>query len=273
MPTVRQHGLAKALREIRKRLELGSDDVAERMQWSRSKLSRIETAKSRIDVRDLESLLDLYGVTSPERDALMNLASEAGRRGWWTRFGDVFSSAFVGLEDEAKDIRSWQTQLIPGLLQTEDYARAVIALSDNDSERIEARVRARLARQLLLRRQHAPHMHAVLAQSALEQEIGGAEVMRKQLAELWAQTRRPNVTLQVMPYTAGAHLGLDGPFVWLGFVDVTFPDVAYVEGQFGDIFLESEEALARIRLSWEQLIKVALSPEESEGLLLDISRE
>jgi len=189
----------------------------------------------------------------------------------------------VGLEDEATSIFSWQPQRIPGLLQTEDYARAVLTASPriptsptDPNERwwrVEEHVRARMARQLLLTRPTPPTFHAVLGEGALRLQVGGPAAHRRQLERLLEATELPNVTLQVLPFTVGAHAGMDGSFVLLRFADPDDPDVVYIEGQEGDVYPESAEQLARIRLAEERLVEAALSPEESIGFLHRLVKE
>jgi len=283
VPTVRHRRLARELRIARERAGLSREQAARSLGCDPSKLSRVEGAKVRPKLGDVENMLDLYGVPSPDRDALLQLARDARKRGWWTTFGGVLDGAYVGLEDEATSIFSWQPQRIPGLLQTEDYARAVLTASPriptsptDPNERwwrVEEHVRARMARQLLLTRPTPPTFHAVLGEGALRLQVGGPAAHRRQLERLLEATELPNVTLQVLPFTVGAHAGMDGSFVLLRFADPDDPDVVYIEGQEGDVYPESAEQLARIRLAEERLVEAALSPEESIGFLHRLVKE
>jgi transcriptional regulator with XRE-family HTH domain len=275
MATVRHRRLARELREYRENAGLKMEAVADQLGWDRSKISRLETFRVKPKVADVEELLGLYGVTSPEHDALIKLARDIRHRGWWTAFGDVFDGTYVGLEDEAYTIRSWRSQLVPGLLQTEDYARAVITAARPDSaEEIHKRVRARMARRPLLSRPGDPPLfRAVLDEAVLRRQIGGPEVMRAQLSELWAASRRPNITIQVLPFSAGAHAGVDGSWVILGFEDDRDPDVVYIESPAGDVYPESTEQITRLTLAWQHLTEAAMSTEDSALFIADLTRE
>ncbi|PRX07463.1 UNVERIFIED_ORG: hypothetical protein CLV66_10140 [Actinomadura viridilutea] len=215
-------------------------------------------------------MLTLYGITSPERDALLTLTREAERRGWWTNYADVFTGSYVALEDEASLIREWEPQIVPGLLQTQDYAREVIRAGRPhvDEHELRRRVMARMARQTLLRREpEPPHLHAVLDEAILRRPIGGWDLMKDQLRHLSKEARRPNVTLQVLPFAVGAHAGLEGLFIVLSFPEESDPDVVYTEGIYGDVYLESPEEIKRCTLAFEELCEMALSPEESVALI------
>jgi hypothetical protein len=275
MATVRQRRLGRTLRQTRETLGLKPDYVASELKWDRSKVSRIETARSSARQADVALLLDLYGITSPERDALLALAADASRRGWWTAYSDVFTGSFVELEAGASSIREWHTTVIPGLLQIEDYARAIISdgRPDDPTEDIERRVQARMVRRTLIGREGAPHLHAVLDESVLRRQIGGRAVMRRQLSYLWDAAQRPNITVQIMPYTAGAHEGVNGSFIILRYDDPADPDVPFSEGQFGDIYPESEQETARINLSWDRIARAALSPQQSAEVITALINE
>lgn len=272
MATVRQRRLARALRRTREALGLKPEDIARELRWDRSKISRIETSRVKAKPGDVAELLDLYGVTSPDRDALLNLATEANQRGWWTAFGDVFTGSYIELEHDASLIRSWQAQLIPGLLQIEEYARAVIAAArpDENADSIEMRVKARMARRTLLGEERAPTLHVVIDEAVLRRRIGGPAVMRRQLSYLWDAAHRPNVTVQVLPFAAGAHAGVEGSFIILSFDDPADPDVPYSEGPFGDVYPESTGEQARIRLNWDRISNAALPHQESAAFIAEL---
>ncbi len=244
IPTVRQRRLAQALRELRRDAGLTQDAVAARMGWHTSKLFRMENARSpRVDWLDVKELMEMYGVGSPHREALVQLARDARMRGWWTPYRDVFTGSYVALEDESSAMRLYCPELVPGLLQTEDYARAVIRAvrPGYDEESVERRVTARLARQKeLLDRPAAPDLGLVLNEAVLRRLVGGAQTMAAQLRALAEAARRPPVMLQVLPFSAGAHAALEGGFVLIKFPEETDPDVVYVEGIMGDLYLESE---------------------------------
>ncbi|GLZ07745.1 transcriptional regulator [Actinomadura sp. NBRC 104412] len=273
-PTVRGRRLARELRRLRELQRLTLQEVADRLDWSRATVSRLETGQTRPKPNDIADLLDLYGVPSPQRDALITLAREAGQRGWWTAYADVFTGSYVALEDEASLIRTWDTQLIHGLLQTEDYARAVITAGRMlpTTEDIERRIDARKARQALLNRERAPQIHLIFDECVLKRPIGGPGVMRAQLEWLLELAERPQITIQVLPFEAREHAGLDGRFTILSFPDPADPDIAYVEGTMGDVYLESAEAIASHGERFERIMKQAMSPEDSAPLIAEAAR-
>ncbi|WP_131742031.1 helix-turn-helix domain-containing protein [Actinomadura roseirufa] len=273
-PTVRGRRLARELRRLREEQGLTLQEVADRLDWSRATISRLETGQTRPKPGDIADILDLYGVPSPDRDALITLARQAGQRGWWTAYQDVFAGSYVALEDEASHIRTWDPQLIHGLLQTERYSRAVITAgrllpADEDVER---RIAARKIRQGLLDRATAPKLHVVFDEAVLHRLIGGPEVMREQLAALAAAATRPTVDIQVLPFTQRAHAGLDGRFTILSYPDPADPDIAYVEGTMGDVYLESAEAIAKHRERFDLIKEAALSTEVSAHLIAEAAR-
>src|ERR1039457_995727 len=267
-PTVRGRRLVRELKRLREASGMGPDEVAQRLDFSKSKLYRIEND-------DLEDMLDLYDVRSPDRDALVALGRDSRRRGWWTTYKDVFTGSYVGLESEAARIQV-ASHIVPGLFQTGDYARAVIAATAPwlDAEETERRVVARTARQnAVLGRDNTPEIHAVLDEAALHRSVGGADVMAGQLAALAKASTQPGVTLQVMPFAAGANAALEGDFVILAFPDPEDPPVAYAEGLFGDLYLESKEEVDRHSLAWTHLLNKALSPAESAAMISLLAKE
>ncbi|MGH3504526.1 MAG: helix-turn-helix domain-containing protein [Nocardioidaceae bacterium] len=276
-PTLRRRRLAAELRKLREAAGLTHDEVARRLEWSRSKLSRIENAQwKRPSPRDVRDLLDLYGVEDQaRRDALTQLARDARQKGWWTQFDDVFTGSYVGFEDAASQIRSYEAELVPGLLQTEHYARAAIAAlrPEADDDALERRVAARLKRQELLDRSNAPRLWVVLNEAVLHRGVGGRYVMRDQLDALHVASRRPNVTLQVVPYAVGAHAGMEGSFVLLSFPDPTDPDVGYLEGLMGSLYLEEPEEIDRYTLAFDHVRAIAATPDESRTLIAAAAKE
>lgn len=274
-PTVRGRRLARELRKLREEQGLTLQEVADRLDWSRATVSRLETSQTRPKPGDIADILDLYGVPSPDRDALITLARQAGQRGWWTAYQDVFAGSYVALEDEASHIRTWDPQLVHGLLQAEPYSRAVITAGRllPGPEDIERRIAARKIRQALLDRTDAPRLHVVFDEAVLHRPIGGPAVMREQLEALAnAVATRPSVTIQVLPFTAKEHAGLDGRFTILSYPDPADPDIAYVEGTMGDVYLESAEAIAKHRDRFQRIEEAALSPEDSAHLIAEAAR-
>lgn len=274
-PTVRGRRLVRELKRLREGSGLTPDEAAARLDFSRSKIYRLETGKSRVDADDLEDMLELYEVASPERDALIQLGKEARRRGWWTRYKDVFSGSYVVLESEASGIRRCAS-LIPGVFQTTDYARAVIAATGPwlGTEEVGRRVAARAARQqALFSAAEVPHMHVVLDESALRRQVGSPDIMRQQITALAAAARRSDVVLQVMPFGAGACAGMAGDFVILDFPEPEDPSVVYTEGLFGDLYLESKGETDRYILAWTQMCEQALDSAASSAMIADLAKD
>ncbi|MFC4908274.1 helix-turn-helix domain-containing protein [Actinomadura gamaensis] len=272
-PTVRGRRLARELRQHREHAGLTPDQVVTRLGWSRSKISRIESGRTRPSVADVTAVLDLFGVTSPVRDALVQLARDVQKRGWWTTYADLWDGSYVGLEDEASRIRSYQVQFVPGLLQTPDYARAVISAGRPDRPaEVDRRVRARMARKSVLARSDAPTLTVVLDEGLLRRPLGGRDVMREQLYALVAASQGGSVTIRVLPTETDTLLGAEGPFVLLSFEE-SDPDVAYSEGMSGCVYMESQEQVSRCRVTFERLFETALSPEKSVALIETYAKE
>jgi len=254
---------------------LSLDVASQRLDFSKSKLYRLENGRSRITTDDLEDMLDLYGVTSPQREALIRLGRDARKRGWWTAYTDVFTGSYISMETEADSIRI-NTHVVPGLLQTPGYARAVITrtrptLNAEEAERI---VEARVARQqAVLEQDHPPQLHVILDEAVLHRQVGGPNVIREQLRALGEAGKRPSATIQMLPFSVGANAGMDGKFVILTFPCGEDPPIAYVEGLMGDIYLASEEELDRYNLAWTRLIVEALSPDETSAVLAKRAKE
>ena len=278
-PTVRGRKLASELRRLRERADLTAEQAAAQLGhgWSRYKVARIEQAKTKPTIAGITAMLDLYGVDSGTRAALVDLAKNAWRRGWWTDYSDLFKGTYLALEDDAARIDEWSPQVLPGLLQTDEYAREIIRAGqpDEDTRSIQRRVQARMARKALLSRQDppAPVLTVVIDEAALRRPIGGRDVMRGQLHALLDAARRPNVEVRVLPLAIGTHRGLDGPFIVLGFPEEIAPDVAYVGTRLGDAYAESREVVRRIRVDFDRLKSVALSPEESTECIAAIAEE
>jgi transcriptional regulator with XRE-family HTH domain len=274
-PTVRGRRLMRELTRLRQAQGLSLEVAAQRLDFSKSKLYRVENGRSRVTLDDLEDMLDLYAVRSPQREALVQLGRDARKRGWWTAYSDVFTGSYVGLESEAARIQV-NAHIVPGFLQTEDFARAVIAATRPLLEpgEVDRRVAARAARQkALFGREEPPEIHVVLDEVALRRQVGGVAALSAQLALLADASERPGVTLQVLPFTAGANAGMDGEFVVLTFPDPEDPPVAYAEGLMGDVYLEPEEELDVYSLAWSHLVESALGPGESVSMIRKIAKE
>jgi transcriptional regulator with XRE-family HTH domain len=280
--TVRNRRLAAELRRLRETVELTGDEVAERLGWSASKVSRIENARQAPRFADVRRLLDLYGVEGTHRDQLLQLARDAVRRGWWEAFSDALPdqyASYISLEIEAAEIWQWETQVVPGLLQTEAYAHAVEQRSHSTEvippSRVDARVEARLARQRVLTREAPLRLAVVLDEALLLRLYGDAAVMAEQLRHLREFADLPNISLQVLPLE-GPHPIATGSFTLLQFPlvgGIKFHDVAYIEHLNGCTYLEEETETYRHRLSFERLRAEALGPGESAELISRIARE
>ncbi|MFF5265472.1 helix-turn-helix domain-containing protein [Actinomadura viridis] len=271
--TVRQRKLIASLRKHRETADLSETAAARQLGFSQSKLSRLEKGVVRPKPADVIAMLDLYGVPSPERDALLTLTRDVDRRGWWTQYDDLFSASFVAVEDEAEKITTWETVYVPGLLQIEDYARAVISHSHAaDPQGLHRRVVARMTRSMILRRPQPPHLHAIVGEAALRQQVGGPDVMRRQLIALREASHRDNITFQVVPFTADAHPGMEGPATLFRFAEDVELDVVHTEGPGGTVYLEGTEQVQRIRVGLRNVADAALSPEATRDLLESLTR-
>jgi transcriptional regulator with XRE-family HTH domain len=278
-PTVRRRRLGAELRRLREAHSLKLDEVAERLGLASSTLSRIETGKAPTKSAYLTAMLEMYEVNDPgARKVLVDMAREGHRKGWWSIYDDVLPSGFdiyVGLEAEASGLRSYETDVVHGLLQTMDYAVAVLReLRPRDSEeQLERVVDLRMQRQRLID-QHPPlDLWLILDEGAIRRNIGGPAVMRNQLEHLIQASRWTNVTLQILAFEAGAHAGLTGPFSILDFPDRTDSDVAYTESVGGMIYLEKEREVRACAEAFDRMRAAALSPAASVELIQGVSRE
>lgn len=273
-PTTRGRRLALELLRLRDRSQMDQAVAARALGWNKSKLSRIEATQTRPSETDVAALLQLYGVPAERGTSLLQLLKESWQRGWWTAYGDAFTGAFVALENEADSVFAWEAQLVPGLLQTERYAEAVMSLrQDEDPMAIHDRVTARMNRRRLLTRPEAPAYRAVLDEGVLRRQVGGPEVMGEQLAYLLEQADQLNITIQIVPFAAGVHAGVEGPITLFGFIEDADLDVAYAEGLGGDVYLESATELQRIRVATQSIGEAALSPQDSRGLIAALIKE
>lgn len=268
-PTVRRRRLASELRRLRESADLTIDEVGEKLECSASKISRIETGHVGVTPRDVRDMLELYGLAGEEREALVQLAREARKRGWWHAYNEVFTGAFVGLEADASSLRAFQALLVPGLLQTERYTLAVIRAMrpGADEGEIARRVAARMARQQLLADPNPPEYWAVIDEAVLHRMVGGPDVMAEQLERLLRVAEQPHVTIQVVPFGAGAHPGMEGPFLILGFPEQADPDVVYVDSTSSGVYLEMPPDVRRYSLMFDHLRATALKPDDTVELI------
>lgn len=274
-PTVRRRRLASELRSLRETAGMTIEQVAERMEVSASKISRIETARVGIPPRDVRDLLDIYGITGEQRQTLLTIAREARQKYWLDAYSDLPFSSAADMEGAATSIRVYSALVVPGLLQTVDYARAVIRAIrvDLEQQEIERRVELRKSRQSFFARGDSPALWAVLDEAALRRVVGGVEVMTAQLQHLVEATAIPRVTLQVLPFVAGAHAGMDGEFNLYGFVEAADQDVVYIENTMSDVYLESADAIRRYNLLFDHLRAKALDPAHSAEFFAKVAKE
>ncbi|WP_406312141.1 helix-turn-helix domain-containing protein [Streptosporangium sp. NBC_01639] len=270
-PTLRARRLAVELTSRREAAGLTREEASRRLQWSPSTIFRIETGRSRPQPRSVRELLALYGVTGTERDGLIQLAREARQPGWWHSFRDVLPNpyeVYIGLEAAAASIHNFESVAIPGLLQTPDYARAVIkgGAQELGHDEIERLVEVRLTRQQILTKQDRPRLWVVIDEAVIRRVVGSPVVMRAQLHHLVSAAEESKTTLQVIPFSAGAHAGTSGSLVILGFPEPTDPHVVYVETLTGDLYLEKHSDVAAYSIAFERLCATALSPDDSMGL-------
>ncbi|MGY6654499.1 helix-turn-helix domain-containing protein [Amycolatopsis sp. TRM77291] len=270
-PTVRRRRLASELRRLREAADLTIDEVSEKLECSASKVSRIETGHVGVTPRDARDMLELYGIAGDEQEALVQLAREARKRGWWHAYNEVFTGTFVGLEADASSLRAFQALLVPGLLQTERYARAVIRAMRPDAEdaEIRRRVAARMARQELLTDPSPPEYWAVIDEAVLHRVVDGPEVMAEQLYRMVTMAGRANVTVQIVPFGAGAHPGMEGPFLIMGFPELADTDVVYVDSTSSGLYLEEPPDVRRYALMFDHLRAAALKPDDSVEVIAE----
>ncbi|KUJ47061.1 helix-turn-helix domain-containing protein [Micromonospora maris] len=272
-PTVLRMLLGAQLRRLRESRGVTRESAGWEIRSSESKISRMELGRVGFKERDVADLLTLYGVTAEqERAALLKLARDANNPGWWHRYGDVLPSwfqSYLGLEAAAALIRSYEVQFVPGLLQTREYARAVVLLGHGRAspDEIERRVDLRMHRQELLRRPRPPRLWAVVDEAALRRPIGGPTVMRGQLQALLEATRTPNVRLQVIPFAAGGHAAAGGAFTILRFGDQDLPDIVYIEQLTSALYLDKREDLDFYAVAMERLCVEAEPPERTPEIL------
>lgn len=276
-PTVRRRRLSAALRQAREDAGITADAAAKLLGWTPSKVTRIERNEwRRPTVSDVTDLLDVYGVTDEaKRQAMATLARQARERGWWEEFRDELGGSLVEFETEAARIHTFESLLVPGLLQTADYAAAIFRGGVViDEAVIERYVQARLARQRILDRDDPPTLWAVIDEAALTKHVGGPAVMRRQLHHLAEMAARPYIGIQVLPDAVGAHAAMNGPFTILSYANSDDSDLVYVEtGAQGDLYMESPEEVVRYTLRYDHVRASALSADASQAYLIDLAQQ
>ncbi len=277
-PTVRRRRLAAELRRLREAARMTCEDVAEHLECSASKISRVETGRVSVSPRDVRDMLEFYGADPRQCDSLVQLARDSRQKGWWHAYSDTMQpwfATYVGLEAAASEIRNFEVDLIPGLLQTADYARAVIrsgSVSAVDEE-IERGVALRMERQPLLTRDGPPQLWAVIDEAALRRRVGGDGVMCHQLDHLLEHSSLPNVTIQVLPFGAGAHPAMGNPFAILGFPERADPDVVYVADLTSCLYVENIEEVDRHNLIFNHLRAAALPLSDTAAFIGSVRKE
>jgi len=279
-PTVKRRRLAAELRRRRDEAGMTIEEVAEHLEWSTAKISRIENARVSVLPRDVKFLLRTYGAEegTDEWEALLVLARESRQKGWWHAYGDAIPEWFetyVGLEADATTLRTYESEVVPGLFQTEDYARTVYrtVMIKAGNDQIEKEVAVRMARQERLTGADAPQIWSVINEAVIRRVVGGPEIMRPQLVKLAQVSEWPNVTLQVLPFSAGAHAGMDGAFMILGFPEPTDPEVVYVNYYTGTVYLEKPQESDQYGLMFNHLRAAALPVDQSRDLIDRVADE
>lgn len=267
-PTIRRWQLGNELRRARETAGVTIRAAAAEIEVQAGTLSKIEGGKQAIKGTYVKLLAPLYNLGSDERRQLLALAEEANRPGWWVSYGGVVPDwfrLFLGYESDASALRTYESELVPGLLQTPDYARAVALATKPDSTpaELDRQVDLRRERQQRITGDDPPTMHAVLNEAVLLRRVGGVEVMRGQLEHLVDLARLPHVTVQVLPFEAGAHPAMTAPFLMLGFAEEPGMDTVYLENGRGSLYLEKPADLARYGTMFDQLARLALDPTAS----------
>lgn len=276
-PTVRRRRLAAILRDLRKADGRSAEDIAHTLGWSATKITRWEKPEGLTlpKVAEISRLLDAYTVTSSQRTAILTLATESRQHGWWQPYTPVLTSGrahYIGLETEAWTLRNFEPMLIPGLLQTEDYARLAIAgiAPNTPPDTITTLLAIRMERQKLLVAEHPPHLHALIDETALHRLPGDNAIRAGQLQQLLDAAQTPNVQLQVVPFSAGIHPGTS-PFSVITFGGIgggsVDPEIVYVETKAGELFVEDRGEVAEYTDAFEHLVRLALSVPQTNTMI------
>lgn len=272
-PTVLRILLGSQLRRLRKNKGISRHDAGYAIRASHAKISRMELGQVSFKRRDVDDLLQLYGVDDPEqREALLGLVSSANAQGWWHKYGDVLPQWFgvyVGLEEATSMIRTFEVQFVPGLLQTQEYARAVINLSGTtrSDDDITNRVDMRMHRQTRLQEPDAPRLWAVIDEGVLHRPYGDHATMRGQIEHLIEMNRRPNITVQIATFDIGGHPAAGGPFSILRFPTPQLPDVVYLEQLSSALYFDKYEDTHRYAQTMDHLATQAPAPDRTEEIL------
>ncbi|SOD63509.1 Helix-turn-helix domain-containing protein [Streptomyces zhaozhouensis] len=278
-PTVRRRRLGQELRRLREDRQMTAEEVADRLLVSQSKISRLENGRRSISPRDVRDLCNVYEVEDAKLvESLMQMAKESRQQGWWHAFAELSPSysVYIGLETDASSLRVYEPQVVPGLLQTEAYAGAVIsgALPEVGEDEVSSRVQVRLRRQQRILQDRTPlRLWAVVDESALRRAVGGPVTMAEQLRKLAEYSRLPHVTLQAMPFSAGAHPGVNGQYAIMEFSEAADTTVIYLEGGTNDLYLEKPHDVQHYSIMYEHLRAQAYSPEQTRRFVLQLAEE
>jgi len=278
-PTVLRILLGAQLRRLREARRISLEEAGNVIRASHSKISRLETGRVGFKDRDIADLLTFYGVTDEtERQAMRDLASRANKQGWWHDYSDVLPpwfEAYVGLEEAATQVRAYEVQFVPGLLQTGDYARSVTLLGypNAPGRELDRRVGLRLMRQAVFTRPEPPNFWVVLDEAVLRRPIGGVDIMRAQVRHLIEMSQRPNVTIQIVPFLAGGHAAAGGPFSILRFAEHDLPDVVYLEQLTSSLYLDKPEIVDNYLMVMDRLAVEAMTPANSIKTMKTLLKE
>jgi len=276
-PTVRRRRLGQELRKLREAKNMTAEQVAERLLVSQSKISRLENGRRSISQRDVRDLCGVYEVEDERMvDSLMQMAKDSRQQGWWHAFGDIPYSVYIGLETDAESLRMYESQIIPGLLQTPAYAEAVIsgAMPESTPADIDKRVTVRTRRQERIRDDERPlRLWAVIDEGALHRIVGSRQLMVQQLEHLIEQSHLPHVTVQVIPFEMGAHPGISGQYSILEFPDTSDSSVVYIEGVTSDLYLEKAQDVGKYSVMYEHLRAQALNVDQTREFIAKMAKK
>ncbi|MFG3285032.1 helix-turn-helix domain-containing protein [Streptomyces sp. NPDC048111] len=276
-PTVRRRRLGQELRRLRELKGMTAEEVAERLLVSQSKISRLENGRRSISQRDVRDLCGVYEVEDHRIvDSLMQMAKDSRQQGWWHAFGDIPYSVYIGLETDAASLRVYDPQVVPGLLQTREYAEALIAgaLPETAPTDVEKRVSVRLRRQERVKAAENPlRLWVVIDEAALRRTVGGKQMMIDQLEFLIVQSQLPHVTVQVLPFSMGAHPGINGQYAILEFPDASDSSVVYIEGVTSDLYLEKANDVQKYSVMYEHLRAQALNVDQTREFITAVAKD
>lgn len=274
-PTVQRRRLGTELRRLRESAGVTIELAADRLECSSSKISRIETGHIGVSPRDVRDLLTIYHADTSTVDELVQVAREARQKGWWHAYGSILTGAYVGLEAAARRIKAYDALVVPALLQIPDYARTVIRAGRPEltAEDLDRRIQIRTRRQSLLIQEDPLELFAVLDEAIFHRRVGDASLMARQLDHLVTEASKPHVSLQLLPFDAGAHAGMDGTFAILEYEDADYPDVVFAENAAGGLFLEKDHEVVRYRSIFDRLRAGALPSATSAERIAAIAKE